>query len=732
MPQKKPLLSICIPTFNRAETLKKTLHSFTSDPYFQQSDLVEIIISDNCSTDHTEVVGKKYAEHFPNKISYHRNACDLAEGNFELVLHKGNGTFRKLQNDSFGIQTGLLECLVKIISSLQEKKPVVFLVNEEPKSDKETLQNFDSLDGFMAAVSYKCTWIGGFGIWAEDLHKLSDFSRAINLHLTQTDVLLRMVAQKKHAVVIQEFMQPCFLSARKRGYNIAEVFGANYLSILKGHVNSGALSQAGYATEKKRVLIEHTLKFVFNKDHDFLNDNLMHHLRDYVGEPYFMQALESAQSASRPQVAQPETTRPAESFAQQWRNANLHNETTCTYPIPLQKVSVGRRTYGAITALHWGHPEEYLKIGSFCSIGGGVEFMLGGNHAMDGLSTFPVKVKYFGHAHEALTKGPIVVGDDVWIGNRATILSGTQIGQGAVVGACAVVSGRVPPYAVVAGNPARIVRYRYTPELIEKMLELNYDKVTDASILAMGERMYETLTDSNVEAFVQELMSSNSDKEKIKNHSDEFNLFKKQYNAPSGPVKIAFIGNSITLHGPATEIGWHNNNGMAARAIDYDYCHSLLDMLEIPSEHALIMNFAEAERENICDAKITRSVQDLLEKNKPQITVIQLGDNVSNDKQLKYFHDNLQFLASIAKKNSAHVVVLSTWWESATKDRIIKEISDSTESTYIYIGDLFNSNENVDRAKTAYNHAGVNNHPREWGMSQIARRIQKHFSACLS
>lgn len=510
MSKKKPLISICIPTFNRAETLKKTLALLTSDPYFQQSDLVEIVISDNCSTDHTASVVKNYSKKFPNKVIYHRNTHNLLDENFEMVLRKSHGVFRKLQNDSFGIEPGLLECLVKIISSLQDKKPVVFLVNEEPKSDEETLLNFDSLDSFLGAVSYKSTWIGGFGIWAEDLDQFTDFSRAVDLKLTQTDVLLRMVARKKHAVVIKELMQPCFLSGRKGGYNIAEVFGANYLSILKDHVTSGALSQTSYAAEKKKVLTEHTLKFVYDKNHDFLNDNMMHHLRDYINEPYFIEALESARNAVSLQAAASEKHRLAKSFAQQWRDANPHNETSCTYPISLEKISVGRRTYGAITAMHWGHPDESLKIGSFCSIGGGVEFLLGGNHSMNGLTTFPVKVKYLGHKSEALTNGAIIVGDDVWIGNRATILSGTKIDQGAVIGASAVVSGYVPPYAVVAGNPARVVRYRFSPEVIEILLQLDYDKVTDESILAISDRIYDTLTLSNASELVNELMSSNS------------------------------------------------------------------------------------------------------------------------------------------------------------------------------------------------------------------------------
>jgi acetyltransferase-like isoleucine patch superfamily enzyme len=502
-----PLLSICIPTYNRADTLEKTLKSFTSDPYFHKSDLVEITISDNCSTDHTAEVAKYYTDLFPYKIIYRRTPSNLADENFERVLRQARGQFRKLQNDSFGIQTGLLECLVRILSSLQETKPVIFLVNEEPKSDEETLRHSYSIDEFLNAVSFKCTWIGGFGIWADDLAKLTDFSRAKDLKLAQTDALLRMVAQKRHAVILKELIQPCFLSGRKSGYNIAEVFGANYLSILKEHVNAGSLSEGGYATEKKRVLIEHTLPFVFSRDHDFAHDNLMHHLRDYHDEPYFGEALDSARAASKQDGARASSSRTAQSFTQQWRNANLHNETTSTHPIPLDKVSVGRRTYGAITALHWGHPDEFLKIGSFCSIGGGVEFLLGGNHAMDGLSTFPSKVKYFGYEHEALTKGPIIVGDDVWIGNRATILSGSRIGQGAVIGACSVVSGHIPPYAVVAGNPAKIMRYRFSPAVIEKLLELNYNKVTDEAIVAMGNQMYEPLTESNVQNLIGMLMS---------------------------------------------------------------------------------------------------------------------------------------------------------------------------------------------------------------------------------
>ena len=720
-----PLLSICIPTFNRASLLEKTLKSLTDDPYFGQSDLVEIAVSDNCSTDNTAALVQAYAQRFPGKVNYHRTPTNLQEGNFEYVLRKGRGSFRKLQNDSFGFQPGLLECLIRIIGSLQAQKPVVFLINEEPKPGEGTLQHCQSMDEFLKAVSYKCTWIGGFGIWAEDLAQITDFSRAIDLKLTQTDVLMRMVARKKRSVVIKEFIQCCFWTGRKSDYNIAEVFGANYLSILKEHVNTGALSQAAFAAEKKRVLIEHTLPFAFSKDHDLASDNLLHHLRDYVGEPYLMPALESAQSTHQRVASQPAPKRPAESFAQQWRQANLHNETVGTHPIPLNKVSIGRRTYGAISAMHWGHPDEYLKIGSFCSIGGGVEFLLGGNHAMDGLSTFPVKVKYFGHTHEALTKGPIIIGDDVWIGNRATILSGTQIGQGAVIGACAVVSGHVPPYAVVAGNPAKIVRYRFSPEVIEKMLALNYDDVTDEAIVAMGARMNDPVTAANVDAYVRALMGKPM-AEETSDSGQEFNSFPKQQSLPDAPVKIAFIGNSITLHGAAAEIGWRHQHGMAASLKEEDYCHRLLGLMNAPKENAFIGNFAEAERVDIEGTATMQFLADLLITNKPELTVIQLGDNVSNEAQMTSFQDNLNAIACLAKANSQQVLILSTWWESAAKDKVIQSIAEMTQSEYVYIGDLFTSPKNTDRKQTKYTHAGVDNHPREWGMFAIANRIHQY------
>lgn len=122
---------------------------------------------------------------------------------------------------------------------------------------------------------------------------------------------------------------------------------------------------------------------------------------------------------------------------------------------------------------------DRLIIGRFCAIAAGATFLMnGGNHAIDGLSTYPFSI--FRQGWEAgepeawPSRGDLVVGNDVWIGHRATLLPGVRVGDGAVIGAASVVAGDVPPYAVVAGNPARVVRMRHPPEVVARLLELRW------------------------------------------------------------------------------------------------------------------------------------------------------------------------------------------------------------------------------------------------------------------
>lgn len=141
--------------------------------------------------------------------------------------------------------------------------------------------------------------------------------------------------------------------------------------------------------------------------------------------------------------------------------------------------AIGDFTYGIPTIMHWGE-NATLKIGKFCSIARDVTIFLGGNHRTDWVSTYPFNVlcgafpnakNIIGHP---VTKGDVSIENDVWIGYRATILSGVSIGNGAVIAANAVVTNDVPPYAVVAGNPAQIVKYRFSAETIDSLQKIQW------------------------------------------------------------------------------------------------------------------------------------------------------------------------------------------------------------------------------------------------------------------
>lgn len=120
---------------------------------------------------------------------------------------------------------------------------------------------------------------------------------------------------------------------------------------------------------------------------------------------------------------------------------------------------------------------ERLIIGRFCAIASGVRFLMpGANHADVGPSTFPFGI--FGPPWDttmdivmsAPSRGDTIVGHDVWLGYSALVLPGVTIGDGAVIAAASVVARDVPPYAMVAGNPARVIRSRFSDEDIERLL----------------------------------------------------------------------------------------------------------------------------------------------------------------------------------------------------------------------------------------------------------------------
>jgi len=152
-------------------------------------------------------------------------------------------------------------------------------------------------------------------------------------------------------------------------------------------------------------------------------------------------------------------------------------------------------------------PEDYstkLRIGAYSSIAAGTRILLGGEHHIDWVTTSPLRILNglpgAGKDGHPLSKGDVTIGNDVWIGMGAMILSGVTIGNGAVIGAGTVVARDVPPFAVVAGNPASIIRFRFSSDIQEALERIAWWSWPHQRVLGAVDLL---CSDGGVERFVQ-------------------------------------------------------------------------------------------------------------------------------------------------------------------------------------------------------------------------------------
>lgn len=163
---------------------------------------------------------------------------------------------------------------------------------------------------------------------------------------------------------------------------------------------------------------------------------------------------------------------------------------------------IGKGTYdcGDLSVYSWGEGAE-LSIGAYCSIAKGVQIFLGGEHRTDWVTTYPFNVMWrsakaiSGHPK---TKGDVMIGNDVWIAQDAIILSGVTISDGAVIGAGAIVATDVPPYTIVVGNPARVLKKRFDDHTVERLQSVKWWEWSEERI----EKALPLLMNQEVERFL--------------------------------------------------------------------------------------------------------------------------------------------------------------------------------------------------------------------------------------
>lgn len=179
-----------------------------------------------------------------------------------------------------------------------------------------------------------------------------------------------------------------------------------------------------------------------------------------------------------------------------WRKQNKHNQTNPVNIFPLEKVKVGRYTYGDLQVYCYRNPQESLTVGSFCSIASDVIFILGGEHNYKKFTSFPMEEKFNNVYCESYCKGPIVVEDDVWIGDRCTILSGVTIGKGSIIAAGSIVYKDIPPYSIYASG--RVIRKRFEDSICNELEKIDFSKVDKEIILREYDLLNQQVTTDNV------------------------------------------------------------------------------------------------------------------------------------------------------------------------------------------------------------------------------------------
>ena len=176
-------------------------------------------------------------------------------------------------------------------------------------------------------------------------------------------------------------------------------------------------------------------------------------------------------------------------FKRKWRKLNPNNFTNAEDLFDPSCVYVDDYTYGGLRVLTYNKTNK-LKIGRFCSIAQNVMFILSADHYTGHISSYPFKVKIMEADQEGISKGDIVVEDDVWIGYGATIMSGVHIGQGAVI------TKDVPPYAIAGGVPAEVIKYRFDSEIIKELLKIDYSALSKKIIKEHIGELYADLVDA--------------------------------------------------------------------------------------------------------------------------------------------------------------------------------------------------------------------------------------------
>lgn len=162
-------------------------------------------------------------------------------------------------------------------------------------------------------------------------------------------------------------------------------------------------------------------------------------------------------------------------FRAKFRKENTHNSIQAMSYFPIDKVSVGKNSYGPLDVIWMTNREAKVIIGNYVSIGPRVKFLVGGEHDYNRISTWPFQTKVYEEMTQSGINRDITIQDDVWIGYDSLILSGVTIGKGSVIGARSIVAKNIPPYSIFVGN--KIIKKRFSDVIIDKLMSIDFSTI---------------------------------------------------------------------------------------------------------------------------------------------------------------------------------------------------------------------------------------------------------------